>query len=141
MATTESDYYKAASDMLRHYSAVRATIMGLTLPICFGLLGLAYSGRAAEISKMGLVMIELCVFVFAIVLSIHFSDRYEETKSYLIDLENGNVNPFYSVVIIKRPGLMRRVRSLDGINRGLIIIGLFLHFVFLVKEVLPGLIK
>jgi hypothetical protein len=114
--------------------------MGLTLPICFGLLGIAYSGRAPAGSNSSIILIELIVFSFAITLSIYFSELYEQTKDYLIGLEAGKVTPFYSAVVIRRRGLGARFRRLDGINKSLLLAGLFLHLVFFLREVLPALV-
>src|SRR4051812_23749428 len=107
--------YSEAGEMLRHYSTSRITVLSIVIPICLAILGFALapgqtpapvnqaatnqpagtanqgapSQTGGSINKLGLYLLvaEALLFLYALALSLFFSQKYEQCRQCLLRLE------------------------------------------------------
>jgi hypothetical protein len=81
--------YQEASELLRHYSSVRATIVTFLVSVSFGMGGWALSNMTNAAALVYLFVIEIAVYAFAIFISVYFSAQVNGMRKILIDIESG----------------------------------------------------
>jgi hypothetical protein len=123
-----SSAYSEAGQMLRHYSTSRTAVLSIAMPVCVGILGWALSIKTGR-ATFYLLAAELVIFLYALLLSLFFSSKYEQVRRCLIRLELGEDIPLYNSVVSAR---LRGGLQLDGVDKSLILVGCLLHVAFYV---------
>ena len=119
--------------MLRHYSTCRISVLSLVLPICVALLGVVVSIDRNRSLATYLLIAEGLLFIYAVVLSMFFSIKYEQTRRLLVRLEAGEDVSIYSTAVSAR---LRDHLEMDGIDRSVISLGIILHLAFYLYYIL-----
>jgi hypothetical protein len=83
-------FYSEGGALLRHYSAVRATVVSMGLTVLFALWTIIFLYARDTASAVALFGISMIVFLFVCAVGIFFSGKYEQVRLYLLKLEAGS---------------------------------------------------
>jgi hypothetical protein len=116
--------YAEAGNLLRHYSSSRTAVLTIAIPICVGILGWVLAVPPRTRLTLYLLFAELLVFGYALILSLFFSAKYEQTRRILIRIEMGEDAAVYNNIAGAR---LRGAWKLDSVDKSLILTSLLLH--------------
>jgi hypothetical protein len=119
--------YSEAGNLLRHYSSSRTAVLTIAIPICIIILGWTLASAARPRLALFLLTGEFLVFVYALILSLFFSAKYEQTRLVLIRIETGENAAVYSNIAGTR---LRGRWHPDAIDKSLIAIGILFHITY-----------
>jgi hypothetical protein len=121
---SEEVSYQEASELFRHYSAMRATTVTFLISISFGLAGLALTNTQFRPLLVYLLTIEIMIYFFAVFSSIYFSASLNYIRKLLITMEAGD-----QVNLYNRLDLFRIVKNIhfDPFDWFIILFGLIVH--------------
>ena len=122
----EQASYAEAGNLLRHYSTCRAAVLSVTLPAMFGVLGWVLVADRTTALPVYLLLAEGFLFVYAFLLQLFFSVKYERTRRLLVLLEAGHRLPVYRTLGWHARGKL----TMDGIDKSLIIFGVVSHVLY-----------
>lgn len=122
-----TDFYLAANEMLRHYSASRIGVLSVTLPVCVAILGFSLTPGLFLSTRLFLAGCEVVLFAFAALICLYFGYKYEQTRRYIVRLESGHDDAFYTYL-----PRIKNVPWVDGVNWGIIAVGVTLHVAYLI---------
>ena len=125
--TQRAAAYTEAGNMLRHYSSSRTAVLSIALPVCIAILGWVLSSNQRNALTIYLLFSEALLFAYALLISVFFSVKYEQARRSLVRIEAGGdgLSVYYEIGT-----RLRDFTQLDGIDRSLLTLGMFMHIVY-----------
>jgi len=117
--------YSEAGDMMRHFSTIRSVVISFTLSVFFVIVGLVVTNIENTRFILSLLLVELFVFIWALLFYLYLSVSREVARQCLIAIEREKeVYPHRALETFK----FSKDLKLDFYDKMYLLLGAGLHF-------------